>query len=241
MVNNSKDGGWLSHTVSTHFNGPAVGLFGGIVGDNVQRLLERASGPWLYVIAFVMTFAETGTLLFFIPGEITLLFVGAAAGAGDVNVVALVIIGIVAAILGDFTGFQIGRRYGAKVKSSWLGRRIGEESWAKSDDLIRRRKGLVVLVGRWVGFLRAVMPASAGMSGMAYREFLPYDIVGAVTWAGGCVIAGYLVGDNFAKLETWLGRGGTAIGVVFIGGLVIRHFVKRRKANNKTKSMEASS
>jgi membrane-associated protein len=233
MVNKT-DVGPLAQGALTHLNSPTVAVVGGIVGDNVQKILERASGPWLYVIAFVMTFAETGTLLFFIPGEITLLFVGAAAGAGDLNVVALVVIGIVAAILGDFTGFQIGRRYGVRVKASWLGRRIGAESWAKSDDLIRRRKGLVVLVGRWVGFLRAVMPASAGMSGMAYREFLPYDVVGAVTWAGGCVIAGYLVGDNFAKLETWLGRGGTAVGVALVVGLVARHFIKKRRgAKNK--------
>ncbi len=204
-------------------------MFGGVITDNVEKLLERVSGPWLYVVAFVMTFAETGTLLFFIPGEITLLFVGAAASAGDLNLVAVIIIGITAAILGDFTGFHLGLRYGSRLKTSWLGRRLAPESWARSEDLIRRRKGLIVLVGRWVGFLRAIMPATAGMSGMTYKEFLPFDILGAVSWATLCVVGGYLLGENFGKLESWLGRGGTVVGVVFVVGLIVRHFVKKRQ------------
>jgi membrane protein DedA with SNARE-associated domain len=195
----------------------------------LEEWLQNLSGPWLYVVAFLMTFAETGTLLFFIPGEFTLLLAGAAAGAGNLSLPLMIVVAIAGALLGDFTGFHLGARYGNTIKSSWLGRRMPEKSWAKSEDLIKRRKGLIVLVGRWIGFLRAIMPASAGMSGMTYRTFLPWDIAGAVSWASLCVVAGYLVGDNFKKIETWIGRGGLFVMGALLIVFVVRHFTKKKE------------
>jgi membrane protein DedA with SNARE-associated domain len=216
------------------------GVVTGLIGEFLQKWLEKASGPWLYVIAFVMTFAETGTLLFFIPGEITLLFVGAAAGAGDLNLGVLIAVAIVAALAGDATGFHLGKRYGVKLKSSWVGRRLKPESWERAERLVVERKGLIVLVGRWVGFLRAIMPATAGMSGMRYSQFVPFDVLGAVSWATVCVVGGYLLGENFTKLEKWLGRGGTIVGVVVVLGLLTRVVVKKRRVRQELQEGETS-
>jgi membrane-associated protein len=196
--------------------------------ERVESVLNSVSTPWLYVLTFIITFAETGTLLFFIPGEFTLLFAGAAAGAGNANLAVLILIGVVAAILGDFVGFHLGARYGQRIRTSAVGRRIPAKSWDKSQDLIKRRKGLIVLVGRWIGFLRAVMPASAGMSGMTYRQFLPWDVAGAASWAALCVVIGYQVGDNIDKIETWISRGGYIIVGVLIAGFLAKKFLLNR-------------
>ncbi len=192
------------------------------VSDRLQAWLGGVSGPWLYVLTFVITFAETGTLLFFVPGEFTLLLAGAAAGAGNASLSVLIVVGITAALVGDFVGFHLGARYGDQIRGSRLGRRIKPESWDKAQTLIHRRKGLVVLFGRWIGFLRAIMPASAGMSGMEYRAFLPWDVAGAVTWAATCVYVGYQVGDNIDRVESWITRGGYFV----VGALVIAYGVK---------------
>jgi membrane-associated protein len=196
--------------------------------DRLQTWLSGVSGPWLYVITFIVTFAETGTLLFFIPGEVTLLLAGAAAGAGDASLSLLIAVGIAAALSGDFVGFHLGARFGDQIRSSRVGRRIKQSSWERTQTLIHRRKGLVVLFGRWIGFLRAIMPASAGMSGMSYRAFLPWDIAGAISWAATCVFIGYKVGDNIDQVESWITRGGYVIVGVLVVAYVANHFRSRR-------------
>jgi membrane protein DedA with SNARE-associated domain len=196
---------------------------GVVVASTVTHFIERLSGPWLYVAVGVLTFLETASMLFFIPGEITLILAGVAASGGSgragVNIFALLVLGCAAAIAGDATGFWLGRRYGPRLRHSRLGRKLGEESWAKAEALIRKRRGIVVLVGRWVGLLRAVMPATAGMTGMNYKkEFLPYDVVGAVSWASLCVYGGYRLGE---KADTIVKRIGWVAGGVFVvGGLL---------------------
>ena len=201
-------------------------MTGLILATAVTDWIKKASGPWLYVLAFILTFAETGTMLFFVPGEITLIVAGVAAGSGGINIVLLLVVGITAAILGDAFGFAIGRRYGRRLQTSKLGRKLGEDSWQKAEDLITRRKGLIVLVGRWVGFLRAIMPATAGMTGMNYKkDFLPYDIVGAVSWASVCMLGGYWLGDRAEAIVEkigWVAGGAAIVAVLYI-------VVKRRK------------
>ena len=193
----------------------------------VTDWIARVSGPWLYVLAFVLTFAETGSLLFFVPGEFTLILAGIAAGAGGINIVALLAVGAVAALLGDATGFWIGRRWGRRLQESRLGRKLGPENWVKAEDLITRRKGVVVLVGRGVGFLRAIMPATAGMTGMNYKQdFLPFDLVGALTWSAACILGGYWLGDRAETIVQyigWVAGGGAVVAVLWI-------LVKRRRA-----------
>jgi membrane-associated protein len=183
----------------------------------VTSWIEKISGPWLYVVAGVLTFAETGTLLFIIPGEFTLILAGVAAGAGDLNVVLMVVIACAAAVAGDAFGFWLGDRFGQRVTTSRLGRRIGEANWLKAEDLIRRRRGLVVLFGRWIGFLRALMPAAAGMSNMNYKkDFLPWDLVGAISWASLCVLGGYKLGDNAERIVQYIGWAAGAAAILAV-------------------------
>ena len=206
---------------------------GYVVASAVSDFLGKLSGPWLYLAAALLTYLETASMLFFIPGEITLILAGIAASGGgkenaDVNIVALLVIACVAAVSGDATGFWLGRRYGRRLRGSRLGRKLGEENWEKTESLIHKRRGFVVLVGRWVGFLRAVMPATAGMSGMNYkREFLPFDLVGAVSWASLCVYGGYKLGERAETIVQQIGW--VAGGVVVVGGLL--YLLKKRLAS----------
>jgi undecaprenyl-diphosphatase len=209
----------------------AVGL-----ADRVDDVIGAATGPGLYALAALLTFAETGTMFFLIPGEIGLFIAGAAAAAGDLNLVAMVALAIVAALLGDATGFFIGRRFGHRLKGSWIGRRIGEHQWHRAEQLIKRRRGLIVLVGRWLGFLRAIMPASAGMSGMSYRSFLLWDVLGCVSWASLCVVGGYLLGDNWGSLADWTGKAGWLLLLIVVAALVVHRVRARHRERRNTTS-----
>lgn len=203
---------------------------GVLAADAVTSWVQGISGPWLYAVAFVMTFAETGTLLFFVPGEVTLVVAGVGAGAGGLDLRLMVAIAVTGALAGDACGFWIGRRYGTRLERSALGRKIGTDGWERAQDLIRRRRGAVILLGRWVGVLRAVMPASAGMSGMAYREaFLPWDLPGAASWAALCVLGGYWMGEDAEALVTRIGTVAGAVVAVVAAVAVVKVLLARRR------------
>ncbi len=195
------------------------------------RWIESFSGPWLYVVVVVLTFAETGTMFFLVPGEVGLLVAGAAAGAGKLNLPLLVVLACAAAIAGDAAGFAIGHRFGPRLPTTRLGRRLKPEVWERAETMVRRRRGLIVLVGRWIGFLRAIMPATAGFSGMTYREFLPWDLAGAISWATICVVGGYKLGSNWTTLADNLGRVGIVLGVA-VALLVVALALKRRRTGS---------
>src|SRR4051794_40197293 len=205
-----------------------MSLLAASLSERIDDAIQAVSGPWLYLVAGLLTFAETGTLFFLVPGEVGLLVAGAAAGAGDLNLWVMLIVANVAAIAGDATGFAIGRRYGPRVQHSWLGRKIGEEQWQRAEHLIQRRKGLIVLVGRWIGFLRAIMPATAGMSGMSYRSFLPWDLASCISWATVCVVGGYLLGDNWTKLAAQLGKLGWVLLALAVVAFAVHKLRGRR-------------
>jgi membrane protein DedA with SNARE-associated domain len=188
----------------------------GSSGDRIARWIESFSGPWLYVVVVALTFAETGTMFFLVPGEVGLFVAGAAAGAGQLNLPLMIVLACGAAIGGDALGFYIGHRFGPRLPTSRLGRRLKPEVWQRAEKLVRRRRGLVVLVGRWIGFLRAVMPATAGLSGMTYREFLPWDLLGAISWATICVVGGYKLGSNWTTLADNLGKVGLVLGALVV-------------------------
>jgi membrane-associated protein len=207
-------------------------VFAAAGSDAVVRFIERFTGPWLYVVAFVLTFAETGTLFFLVPGEIGLLVTGAAAGAGSLNIYILVLVACVAALLGDATGFYIGDRFGHRLQHSWVGRKLGEKNWVRAQDLIRHRKGPVILIGRWIGFLRAIMPATAGMSEMTYREFLRWDVFGAISWATVCSVGGYKLGANWQDLADKLSRYSTYIAAAC--SVVVAAYIVVRRVRGRT-------
>ena len=77
-----------------------------------------------------------------------------------------------------------------------------------AQDFPARRGGMAVLLGRWVAFFRAVMPALAGASRMPYRTFLRFNAVGGLIWGVVVVTAGYLAGSSYARIEQAVGRDG---------------------------------
>jgi membrane protein DedA with SNARE-associated domain len=82
--------------------------------------------------------------------------------------------------------------------------------------------GAVVFVGRWVGAMRACVPALAGTTRMPYRTFAFYNALGGITWAAGCTLLGYLAGASLSRLEAVTGIASSVIlGVAAIVGAVI--------------------
>jgi undecaprenyl-diphosphatase len=102
---------------------------------------------------------------------------------------------------------------------------------ARVDALFARHGGKAVLIGRFVGFLRAMAPFVAGASRMPYRRFLLYNALGGVVWAAALVLLGYFLGESWSVAERWIGRVGLMIGVIVVVATALwLHRVRRVRA-----------
>jgi len=216
-----------------------------VAGAPVSGLLDtaaRLASPWAYLILGLLAAAESAAFVgLAIPGETAMLLGGFLAYQGRVSLAVMMAAGAVGAVVGDSVGYQVGRVFGEPLKHSRLGRRVGEDRWAKGEAYLRAKGGRAVFLGRFVGLLRALVPALAGMSRMPYRTFLPWNAAGGVIWAPGFVLLGYLAGGSYQRVERAAGRASLLllILVVVVGAVVVaarwvaRHPERLREAADR--------
>jgi undecaprenyl-diphosphatase len=184
-----------------------------------QRVIEdlaKALGRWTYALVAALAFLETGAFVGLVaPGEFTVILGGVIAGQGEINVVVLLALTWTAAFLGDTTSFVIGtklgraflERHGPKVK-------ISEERLAQVERYFTSHGGKTILVGRFIGLVRALAPFIAGSSKMPYRRFAPYSVIGTGLWSTTFVLLGYFFWRSFEKVAAIAGRATLGFGIV---------------------------
>jgi membrane-associated protein len=202
----------------------------------VTGLVDRILGlpGWLVLlVAGLVVFAEDALFVgFVIPGETAAFLAGAAAKIGHAPLVGVVIVVIVAAIVGDTVGYEIGRLGGARV----LRWHIFDKRRKRLDDaqqFLARRGGAAVFLGRWIAFFRAVMPFLAGTARMHYPKFLGYNAAGGLAWGATVTLLGYAAGASYAQVEKTFGRDAAfVVAGIAVLALVIwrvrKHLLDRR-------------
>jgi membrane-associated protein len=182
----------------------------------------------VYLVVGLLAFGESAAFVgLVLPGETALLLGGVLAGTGRVSLPVMIAVAVVAAVGGDSLGFEIGRLGGTAIRRSRAGRWVGEPRWRRAEDFMRRHGAVAVLLGRWVGIMRALVPALAGMTRMPYRKFLLFNATGGALWATAVVVAGYFAGTSWQQVLTWLGRTGLIVGVVLAVVVVIAVVLRR--------------
>ena len=168
--------------------------------------LARLSSPWAYLVVGVLATAEAVLVGLVLPGELALLLGGFLAYQHHVSLAVMVAVAAVAAVAGYLLGYEVGRRFGPALRDGPLGRRIGQGRWQRVQDALAARGAQAILVGRFVGVLRALLPTAAGMARMPYRTFLAYTVIGGVIWAPGFVLLGYLAGGSYQRVADLAGQ-----------------------------------
>jgi membrane protein DedA with SNARE-associated domain len=192
------------------------------LGDHVN--------PWGYVLLFVLCLLEASAFAgLVVPGESAQLIAGVLAEQGRLSLAACIVWAVVGAILGDSLGYEIGRHFGPRLRETWLGEKVGEQRWAKAHDFVRRNGGRSVFFGRFVGVLRALVPAIAGDARMPYRRFLVWNVVGALVAAPAVIVLGYLAGSSYEVVEKRLGQA-TYVLLAGAAGFFAFRYVRRRRA-----------
>jgi undecaprenyl-diphosphatase len=201
---------------------------------NIEKLLEDVGtklGRWTYLLVGLLAFLETGAFVGLVaPGETAVLVGGLVAGQGKIDLLVLIAIVWTAAVAGDLTSYTLGRRLGR----AWLlhhGERlkITEDRLHTVERFFEKRGGVTILIGRFIGLVRALAPFIAGTSKMPLRQFLPYDILGAGAWATTFCVLGYVFWQSFSQLTQYVSRGLFAFGSVVALGLALYFLVRLRR------------
>ncbi|MDD1682671.1 MAG: VTT domain-containing protein [Methanoregula sp.] len=163
-------------------------------------------GFWTYLILFVIIFCETGLVVTpYLPGDSLLFVAGALAGAGLLNIEALIISLIIAAVLGDSLNYWIGHTTGMKVLC-WKWSFVKEEHLDETHKYFEKYGGFTIVIARFVPFIRTFAPFLAGVGKMRYRWFITYNIMGGALWICAFSLTGFFFGslpfvkENFSLL-----------------------------------------
>jgi len=201
-----------------------------------QHLLDLFNqyGLWIYGILFLIIFCETGLVVTpFLPGD-SLLFAAGALIAGsvlDINLMALVVVS--AAILGNIVNYTIGRFFGERLFSNPNSKIFRRDYLDKAHNFYERHGGKAIIMTRFVPIFRTFAPFAAGMSGMTYKRFLVYNVIGALLWVGIFLYAGYWFGNlpavrkNFTLL---------IFAILIVSVMPIVYEAWKSRANNKDKT-----
>jgi len=163
-----------------------------------RHLAELASqyGPWLFLILFLIIFCETGLVVTpFLPGDSLLFVTGAIAATGAFDIHLMVVTLLIAAILGDTVNYHIGQKLGLTVFDRPNSRIFRREYLDKTHAFYEKHGGKTIIIARFVPIVRTFAPFVAGVGSMSYRQFLSYNVIGAVLWVCGFAYAGYLFGN----------------------------------------------
>jgi membrane-associated protein len=194
-----------------------------------RYLLELVStyGAWVYGVLFLVVFAETGLIVTpILPGDSLLFAAGAIAAAGALDVRAVTVVLLAAAVAGDAVNYAVGRMVGVRVirlsqfDPRWR-RWINPDHIARAHEFFERHGGKAVVLGRFMPIVRTFVPFVAGAATMSYPAFALYNVAGAVAWVGVCIGGGYIFGnvpvvkENFTLVA--LGIVAVSLAPMFIG------------------------
>ena len=194
----------------------------------IQLLSQVITGWWGYLLLAGIVFAESGLLVgLFLPGDSLLFTVGVVAGAGELGIHQICGLLVVFSILGDQSGYLLGRQTGPRIfkrKDSLL---FKQEYVTRTRGFYAKHGGKTLIYAKFVPIVRTFAPFMAGVGRMQYTRFLGFNVIGGLGWVLSMTLAGYYLGSipvirgNFEKV---------VLGIVFVSvaPLALHYFRARR-------------
>lgn len=160
-----------------------------------------------------------------VPGEVVLLAAGFLVSAGRIELIPAILLAALGAVLGDSVTYWLGRRAGLAGKRRlvglycvWTACTLGSSHcMERAEGLLRRFRGWIVLVAKFIAGARVFMPPVAGASALSYGRFLLFDTVGSLLWTALFVGVGALVGREWEALARELEYAYRLLGLALVG------------------------
>jgi membrane-associated protein len=210
----------------------------GIKWLDPQYLLDQFGDYALWGAAAVI-FAECGLLIgFFLPGDSLLFTVGLLVSQGKISYPLWLccVVLFLAAMLGNASGWAIGRKAGPSVFQRDDSRIFKRKYVDKTHEFFDKYGNRAIVLARFVPIVRTFITVMAGVGDMAFRRFMLYSAVGGALWASGVTVLGYFLGQiAFVRnnIEAML------LAIVLISVLPVAfEFLRARAAEKVAKSTE---
>ena len=202
-----------------------------LLHPDLKPLLED-QGAWIFLLVVgAIVFAESGLLVgFFLPGDSLLFAAGLAAGVADrPHILVLVLVAFLAAVAGDQVGYVFGQRTGPRLFTREESRWFRQSNVQKAHEFFERHGPKAIVLARFVPIVRTFTPILAGVSGMQYRLFVTYNVVGGALWAGVATLLGWGLGARYPEIENYLTPIAAVIVVLSVTPMVYELWKHRRK------------
>jgi len=160
------------------------------------------AGFWVFVMSFVESLAFVGIL---VPGIIILFGLGALISLGAMDMLPIWLWGSLGALVGDISSYAIGHRYKGHLAEIWPFTHF-PRMLERGRDFFHVHGPKSVVIGRFIGPLRPVIPVTAGMLGLTPRRFLMVDIPACIVWTPAYLIPGMLFGASLEVASEYAGR-----------------------------------
>ncbi|MFI6278201.1 DedA family protein [Streptomyces sp. NPDC050988] len=151
----------------------------------------------------LIVFAESGLLIgFFLPGDSLLFTAGLLITSNqlDFPLWAAIVLICIAAIVGDQVGYMFGKKVGPSLFTRPDSRLFKQENVVKAHEFFEKYGPKSLVLARFVPIVRTFTPIIAGVSGMKYRSFLIFNVVGGILWGAGVTLLGSWLGQiDFVK------------------------------------------
>jgi len=209
-------------------------IFQHIIKLDFSWFFENYSSA-IYIILFVVIFVETGLVAMpFLPGD-SLLFTSCIfAASGELNLLYLLILLLIAAVLGDNCNYWIGRKIGLRVfQLKFRSKPIVNKKYLDQTELFFEKNGVkAIIMARFVPFVRTFAPFAAGIGKMNYNRFFLFDLLGGFLWIFSLTLAGYLLGEvEWIRKHIDL----VCLGIIFISVLPMLLEVIKSKLKARSK------
>jgi membrane-associated protein len=187
---------------------------------------------------FGIVFAESGLLIgFFLPGDSLLFVSGFLASQGLLNIHLLAVGVVIFAIIGDSTGYYLGKRMGKRIFKK-ENKYIKQEYLQKTENFYSKHGGKTIVLARFVPIVRTFAPFVAGASKMHYNKFLQFNVIGGLMWGAGISYLGYFLGNSIPNIDDYLlPITVVVVGISFLPGLI--HYLSEPKNRSFLKHLVA--
>ncbi len=158
----------------------------------------------LLMIALII-YAESGMMVgFFLPGDTLLLSAGVLAAQGQFPIEITIAAIALAAVLGDNTGYLLGRTMGRRLFKKKDGIIFRQEYVQRAEKFYEKHGAKTLLIAHYVPIVRSFAPLVAGVGKMNRAQFFMYDLIGASSWAIIVTLLGYWFGSRIPNLDSYI-------------------------------------
>lgn len=171
------------------------------LGFDLIKLIETVGLVGIVAIVF----AETGLLFGFIfPGDSLLFTAGFLASRDFFNPWLVATLCFIAAVLGNFVGYDFGKRIGKRLfnkeESFWF----HKDHLTRAENFYKKHGAKTIVLARFMPVVRVFAPIVAGMGRMEYKKFIFYNIFGGAVWTYGLTFAGFFLGNAVPDIDKYL-------------------------------------